>query len=76
MRVGAMRYKAFFLFITGKRDNEEINSRQHSQQQNSNSHSSGRLDVYETICLDLSEDLVNRFFASVAEISLGKGQYF
>lgn len=30
--------------------------------------------VYETICLDLSEDLVNRFFASVAEISLEKGK--
>jgi len=37
---------------------------------NGSSSSSGRLAVYETMCLDVGEDLVNRLFATVAGCSL------
>ena len=48
-----------------------------SSQQNVSSNSSGRLAIYETICLDLGEDFVNRLFASIAECSLeNEGVYY
>lgn len=53
------------------------NSSERGQQQSVTSNSSGRLAVYETICLDLGENLVNRLFAAVAESSLSKeGEFF
>ena len=50
--------------------NEPSSREDYKSQQSNNSNSSGRLAIYETMCLDLGESLVNKLFASVAESSL------
>lgn len=51
-------------------------SKEQQQEEQANpsySSSNGRLAVYETICIDMGEDLVNRLFATVADCSLRNG---